>query len=271
MIKKKIEGTPMWLNPNDRGISNALIRHGFREAAFMWILRHEASGVALDIGANIGYCTLSLAERCKQVVAYEPDPRSLKILKKNIKLNRLENVIVFQRAITPWSGKVSVTLADKPNLSSTCIIPENLPTKGQGVFVDSDKLSSWIPEVNFVKMDIEGEEARVLGEAAEELCKRNVKLLVEVHPKDYEKNNLDMVTPLTKLVDGGYKFKYLINAKDKKDIIKAKYPVFKICKKYSKRVIFKNIKPEDAIPWCTEMPADGKKVARSFLLYKEGA
>ena len=83
MIKKKIEGFPMWLDLKDGGISKRLYIKGGREFAFMWILRKEASGIAYDIGANIGYCTLSLAKKCKKVYAFEPDPRSLKLLVKN--------------------------------------------------------------------------------------------------------------------------------------------------------------------------------------------
>ena len=137
ITKKVIEGHKMYLDPDDGGISKALVRHGFREACFMWILRHEAEGVAVDVGANIGYCTLSLADTCEKVYAYEPDPRSYKLLEMNAK--KLSNVIIIPKAITADGKPVHISLAEKPNLSSICI-------DGEGITVESVQLKDHLPE-----------------------------------------------------------------------------------------------------------------------------
>lgn len=42
--------------------------------------------VFLDIGANIGYFTLAMAQKCKKVMAVEPDPINFAILVQNIEL-----------------------------------------------------------------------------------------------------------------------------------------------------------------------------------------
>ena len=73
MIKKKIDGIPMWLDLKDHGISKRLLlTNGQREPGYQWILKKEASGVAYDVGANIGWYTILLAERCDTVYAWEP-------------------------------------------------------------------------------------------------------------------------------------------------------------------------------------------------------
>ena len=83
MRKKTIEGFPMYLADILTGLSAHLWGDGYHEPAFMWLLRKEAKGdIALDIGANIGYSTLSLCKNMKKVIAIEPDDRSRKILKK---------------------------------------------------------------------------------------------------------------------------------------------------------------------------------------------
>ena len=48
----------------------------------------------LDIGANIGNHALFLARHCSAVHCYEPNPRVLRRLERNIELNGAENIIV---------------------------------------------------------------------------------------------------------------------------------------------------------------------------------
>jgi len=261
MIKKKIEGHKMYLDPTDGGISKALACHGFREAGFMWMLRREACGVAIDIGANIGYCTISLADRCEKVYAYEPDPRSYKLLEMNTK--KLSNVKIIPKAVTRDGGVVHITLADKPNLSSICI-------PGNGINVESVSLKSHFPEVVFIKMDIEGAEIDVLGGCMDKLiAAKNMKLLMEVHPKLYGERRVIFQDMLKCLLDAGYLFKYVENAKGKMGVFENEgYSPRKTFSHYQERSIFENIKPEHAIHWSTEMPVDGHKVVRSFMLCK---
>lgn len=259
ITKKVIEGHKMYLDPDDGGISKALVRHGFREACFMWILRHEAEGVAVDVGANIGYCTLSLADTCEKVYAYEPDPRSYKLLEMNAK--KLSNVIIIPKAITADGKPVHISLAKKPNLSSICI-------DGEGITVESVQLKDHLPEATFVKMDVEGAEIDIFAGCMEQLVgQEKIKLLVEVHPKLYGNRVELFKSQLRDLVSAGYKFKYVVNAKGKMDVFRdAGYMPRKSFKHYKERAVFEDVKQEHAIPWCTEMPEDGLKIARSFLL-----
>ena len=87
-----------------------------------------------------------------------------------------------------------------------------------------------------------------------------------MHPYKYGPEN-DFATELTKLVDNGYRFKYVVNAKGKMDKLK-KYTLIKSFKEYKKRSVFADVPTEKCIEWATTMPEDGKKVLRSFLLCK---
>lgn len=259
MVKKKIEGYPMYL-PFDHGIGKRLYLYGGREFAFMWLLRKEASGVALDVGANIGYCTLSLASRCEKVYAYEPDPRSFKVLQKNVKLNKFKNVETRQELVLDYSGEAGISLAKKPNLSS-------IHGDGNRITVPCRELAEHIPEANFIKMDIEGAEVTVLRGALDVLAEaKNMKILVEVHPKQYNADN-DFVPVLRALLEHGYQFKYVVNAK-------GKIREFRDCecvktfKQYKERAVFANVPDDRVVKWATEMPEDGKKFIRSILLCK---
>lgn len=272
VIKKKIENIPMYLPLEDHGIGKRLHLHGGREWAFMWILRTEAEGVAYDIGANIGYCTLSLAKRCQKVIALEPDPRSLKYLKKNVKLNKLENVEIVPKAVTSKVSTVNIYLDRKPNLSR--VMPEDMaavPTRGHGVFVDGVTINALatVQLPTFIKMDIEGSETNAIAGGLNTLRNaEKIKILIEVHPQFYNKEN-DFRHYLQVLLDNGYYFKYVVNAKGKiREFTDKGFVPFKTFKQFDKRAVFKDVPSELVLPWATEMPKDGKKVIRSVLLCK---
>ena len=93
LIKRKIGNHLMYLDPKDDGISKTLRRmtpkSQMREPAFMHIVKQEIREgmVALDLGANIGYVTITLAGLIGEtgtIYALEPEPRNFNILSKNI-------------------------------------------------------------------------------------------------------------------------------------------------------------------------------------------
>lgn len=258
----------MWLNPHDRGISHRLISRGFREPAFMWILRKEAFGFGMDIGANLGYCTLSMAKKCDKVYAFEPDERSRKLLEKNIKLNKLENVYVFKEAIGSKICTVVFEEHEKPNLSRVIEEKDEYWTEGIKC-LSIDEICETTGQVpNFIKMDIEGGEVKALEGALKTLEKaKHLKILIEVHPQFYvEDTDSDMrimLSELTKIM--GYYIKYVVNAKGKIDLFKD-YTCVKRFSHYKHRAVFKDVPEDKAIKWACEMPSDGLKVIRAILL-----
>ena len=273
MIKKKIDGIPMWLDLKDHGISKRLLlTNGQREPGYQWILKKEASGVAYDVGANIGWYTILLAERCDKVYAWEPDPRSYKLLEKNIKLNNLTNVEVSQNAIVENNRVVNMLLDKRPNLSR--MMPLEMPPKGRGVFVHGTIIDGLDESPDFIKMDIEGGEVAAFKGAWNTLMNaESLKLLVEVHPDKYSKEN-DFAPLLKECLNNGYYFKYVVNAKGKMGEFTSRgYKPVKTFKHYKYRSVFDGtqIPWEQIIKWSTEMPDDGKKVIRSFLLVKDSS
>ncbi len=270
LVKKKIQGYKMWLNPDDRGISHRLIARGGREPCFMECIYKEAFGIAYDVGANLGYTMLPMADRCGFVYAFEPDPRSLMLLKKNVKLNKLENVHVMQLAMVEHPIKtVNMFLDAKPNL--TRVMQLDAPPKGSGCFVEGVSIDSFqvgnnhYP--NFIKMDIEGGEVNALKGAMKTLEKaEHLKILIEVHPDQYSKYN-DFAEVLREIFKIGYQLKYVINAKGKIDLLKP-YTLVKKFKKFP-RAIWTDVPVEKAIPWICEMPDDGLKVVRAIMLERK--
>jgi FkbM family methyltransferase len=278
-MRKEIEGFPMYLSDTLTGLSAHLWGDGYHEPCFMWLLRKEAQGdLALDIGANIGYSTLSLCKNMKKIIACEPDDRSRKILKKNIKLNNFkEKVQVYKFAISNKEGKKVFYLSKHPNLSAFNKNKKYWTKKKEVQTRTIDSLNI-IP--NFIKMDLEGHEIEVIQGAINSLKKTKFcRILLEVHPQFYD-GNRNFANSIRLLISIGFNIKYLVSAgvacPDK--FKEKRYEPYKIisCNEF-KRGIFKDIKTEDAICFSTQkhkqyiksLQKYSNKIVRAIMMEKK--
>ena len=260
LIKKTVKGVPVWLNLTDNGISRRLIiTDGDREKAFDWIIKKEASGIAFDIGANLGWVSMQLAKKCKVVYAFEPDPRNYKLLMKNAKRRRIDT---FPNAISDTVGWVRMEFAKKPNLNTICT---DKGTKVSCITIDYF-LKAFSGAPNFIKMDIEGGEVAALRGASNFFkVGSNIKILMEMHPEKYGASN-NMADELKTLVSYGFNAKYVVNAKGRLK----NFQSFETVKYFPgfPRVVWKGLSNEETIHMATKMPSNGKKLVRSILWEK---
>src|SRR6266853_6141716 len=71
----------------------------------------KAGDYCIDVGANLGYYTISLATWVGPrglVVAFEPFPGNFAILEKNVYLNQLQNVILEPSALSDCKGSLQL-------------------------------------------------------------------------------------------------------------------------------------------------------------------
>ena len=106
-IKKRIFNYQMYLDPRDKGISRTLLLFGERELDHKIILEKvlRKDMKVFDIGANIGYYVLmesSILGINGRIVAVEPVPKNMHLLKKNLELNK--------NNITPITIKIAAFL-----------------------------------------------------------------------------------------------------------------------------------------------------------------
>jgi FkbM family methyltransferase len=66
---------------------------------------HDA---VLDIGANVGFYTCLAASRGKRVLSFEPSPRNLSFLYKNLASNNFSNVDVFPMGLAREPGTMPI-------------------------------------------------------------------------------------------------------------------------------------------------------------------
>lgn len=137
---------------------------------------------AIDIGANIGISSVAIAAKIGErgrLYSFEPLPQYFTILNRNISSNRLENVEVYELAITDQSGQVSFY---QKELSSGIVFEEKaekseVPTTTIDKFVNEKKIG----KIDLIHMDCEGSELLVLKGAEETLSKNKIKIFCEIH------------------------------------------------------------------------------------------
>lgn len=150
----------------------------------------KAGDNAIDIGANLGAYTKTLAELIApgKVFAIEPVPYTYNILLKNIEQAKLTNVIPLQCAVTSENGSAIIEIpkfgTGGDSFYEAHISPQ--PTAGLRSFsVPAQSLDTiWIgagrPQIAFVKCDVEGHELNVLRGATELIQRDTPVWLIEV-------------------------------------------------------------------------------------------
>ena len=128
----------------------------------------------LDVGANIGVVTLSMAALRPDchVIAFEPVPSNLECLRENVAASGLGNIEVVAAAVSNETG--SVRVEDNG--------PWSVAGVEGGVLCPSSYLDEFdSPTVAFVKIDVEGFEPNVLA-GAKRILARGPLVLMEFNP-----------------------------------------------------------------------------------------
>lgn len=148
-----------------------------------YLSEHVKNGdIAVDVGACLGLYTVIFSKLVGTdglVYAFEPDPYMFKILKANIKLLHLENVIACNFALGE-SNRVSKFYVTNGGMSSL----EPMAGLRSIVQVIVKTLDSFdLPRIDWMKIDTEGTEHLVL-EGAKRLIERcGPRMLIEFLPQ----------------------------------------------------------------------------------------
>ena len=142
------------------------------------------SPLIFDCGANIGMSTpyFKWLFPKSRIRCFEPDPYTYQTLNKNIANNRLELITTFQCALWDEEKKLDFFIDSKrPATTVMSAFPERGVT--QAIEVSAEKLSKFITEpVDFLKLDVEGAETRVVQELVQSRKIALVKqMVIEYH------------------------------------------------------------------------------------------
>lgn len=132
----------------------------------------------LDCGSNIGMSILYFKHTYPQshVIGFEPDPDIFRQLQENVARNGLQIVTLVNAGLSAQPGPVTFA----PDGSAGGHVERNAQA---GITVQMERLSDYLNEpVDFLKLNIEGQELPVLQEAAASGRLTNVReLVLEYH------------------------------------------------------------------------------------------
>lgn len=141
--------------------------------------------VVWDIGAWIGPISLlALAKGCK-VVAFEPDPRALEALKRNVGLNRTltDRISIIPKVLSYDSEPKQLRAQGSFGDSMSSILGTGSEViQVEAIGVDQALSNFPLPSGSVVKIDIEGGEYALSYSFWESLAQRKVVIILSTHP-----------------------------------------------------------------------------------------
>lgn len=183
-VLQEIQGSDMYLDLHDKGLSIDLLLDGIREPLITKVIQHELSptDVCIDIGANVGYYALQEARLAKYVYAIEPVSESVESLCRNIRANGYQNIEVHQLACGSRCGRDVINVSKKRNLSSMVAGDREYVNQQSVEMVSLDKFVEGKALPDFVRMDVEGYEYEIVKGMSKILStNRPMKLFIEMH------------------------------------------------------------------------------------------
>jgi FkbM family methyltransferase len=187
VVTATIDGIRYQLDLEEMIDSNLMLLGGHEPRTMATVRRCVSTGdTALDIGANAGYYTLPLARLVGpigRVVAFEPTQWAYEKLRVNVGLNDFANIRTEKLALSDSAGKREVTSSEMAFRASWPLTggPQSRPAElVEFVTLDDYVAAENLDSVDFVKIDVDGFELRVLRGAADTLRRFRPQLLVEI-------------------------------------------------------------------------------------------
>lgn len=180
----------------------------------------EPGGVAIDVGANVGSVTVLLARAAKaidsRVISFEPFPRNVEWIGKNLALNHLEDqVTIVESGLSSQPGEATLLLREDfetgATIGNASVAEPGSDQRFQRVSIQLNTLDAlWPtfgnPRLDIVKLDIEGHEDRFLEGAQQTLAANRPAILMEVNRSFYNKRGVDFNVVIPQFLPQDYRF-----------------------------------------------------------------
>jgi len=153
----------------------------------------EDNDIVMDIGAHVGVFSIYLAKKFPfiKIYSYEPIPENYENLAKNIEINNVKNITIFNKAITGDRRTLDMSMhfintggatAQLKNIK----LPEHSYYNVESLTLDDIFETQNIKKCKLLKIDCEGSEYEILFNSKE---LRNIEYLSgEFHINEYLKN-----------------------------------------------------------------------------------
>jgi FkbM family methyltransferase len=188
-----------------------------------------------DIGANLGLHSILMSRCGWNVDAYEPDPNHIKLLCRNLELNKISNVNIFEAAVSDKKGTAEfVRVLGNTTGSHLAGAKQNPYGELEKFSVTLESINNIFSSVDFIKMDVEGQERKIILATDSEHWKKTDMMLEVGSPE----NASDIFFHLKKLK---------VNAFSQKNDWKLVTSLDHIPSSYKEGSLF--ISARDCMPW----------------------
>jgi FkbM family methyltransferase len=198
----------------------------FKETDIIELFCPKQNDIVLDVGAHLGRYTIissNLVGAKGHVLAVEASPLVFENLKRNVNLNKLNNITCINNVVYSKKTKIKLFFPNEgfKNSVYNSVMLTRAQNSGKYLNVDADTLDNIVnsigileEKVNWIKIDVEGAELEVLKGAHNILSKsKDIALLIEVHNLENDKNlyneiinllnNYNFKIEFEKVYDGG--------------------------------------------------------------------
>lgn len=154
-----------------------------QKTAFLNELRKD--DVVYEVGAHIGSWTLFLAQRAREVHAFEPEPSNRALLARNVAENGFSNVHLHELALGDRSGPAAFAVHRDERDTRHSLVPTAGGTRTMRVDVlrlDDVPGRLGIARPTALKVDVEGAEGLVVDGAPDTLADPRLRVIyLEIH------------------------------------------------------------------------------------------
>jgi FkbM family methyltransferase len=165
--------------------------------------------VVVDGGSNIGFFALLAARSLGgkgRVFAFEPDPESFLLLRRNVEGNTLTaSVQLEEKALTDANGSFDFAVAVKEPMLSSLVgrpEPDSRVIRVQGTRLDDYFEMIGVKKVDVIKLDLEGAEPQALDGMTSTLASARL-IIFEVNAPQLAEIGMDPVALITKTAARG--------------------------------------------------------------------
>lgn len=171
-------GFVMVADPNDDAIRIQLQAFGVWEShATNMVLEKFRGGTFVDVGAHWGYYSMLLARQVDRVFAIEANPFTFKYLVETVKRNGFTNVIPINMA--GWNEKAKLWAGESHGNTGGAKAEGQRPNGDWNVWGERLDTIFRPNEVQFMKIDCEGADSRVLEGSIHILTEGSPQILIE--------------------------------------------------------------------------------------------
>lgn len=175
----------------DRAALNEIWIHGHYTPEGFEI---NPADVVVDVGAHVGMFSVYASRLAGKgrVYAFEPMPQNFEMLERNLALNGVRNVSAINKAVSDETGSTHFFLSGHNTGGHSLYAGDD---RTQGIKVETVSLKDFtgenkIKKIDFLKMDCEGGEYRILFGCPDKTLKLIRRISMEFHDID-EKQNVE--------------------------------------------------------------------------------